>query len=693
MNLNINTAKIKRTPLYAKHIGLGAKMVDFGGWSMPLYYKDGIIAEHLATRKNAGLFDVSHMGRFKISGRDRLAFLQHTLTGNAAALEVGESQYTIISDNQGVSIDDAYLYRFYQEQFMLVVNAANTDKDRSHLQNFCPEFPDIKLSDITERMSMLSLQGPGSKKILNSIISSGELPQPLRNKTGIVKIGDAQVMLARTGYTGEPIGFELFIESKYAEKLWTLLVLQGCTPAGLGARDTLRLEAGLPLYGHEMGTDAYGTKIPVFASPQSRLAVSFSGLKGDFVGKKALKVQFEALKKILDKDFSSLDDLPAMIMQLELLDKAVARPGDKVYLGKDLAGYITSGTVVPYWTSRDTDGRKEITQNSAARSIALALLDSRIWQQDLVKVRIRESRADAIIMPYLLRAEAPPFAYSITSCDILKKDLHKKARASGLKKLEKLIDSTMENTKWRRNECINLIPSEASPSKIVKILSIMDPSGRYAEHKKLKAYGDIEVFYYQGTDFISSVEELLKNELRDYLGCSQIESRTVSGQMANAAVFSALVDFLNRNDRKSEPKRISQVLNHHIIKGGHLSSQPMGALKDFVCTSPVTEKPAVIDFPTLPGNPYRIDVEETKKVILRYLPQLIIFGKSMMICKEPVSEIKDFIKKENLECTIMYDAAHVLGLVGPHFQDPIADGADIITGSTHKTFFGTQRLL
>ncbi len=330
---------MNKTPLYSIHINLGAKMIDFGGWSMPLYYREGITAEHLATRKRAGLFDIAHMGRFRVYGKDSLAFLQHALTGNAASLEVGESQYTIISDGDGIALDDAYLYRFYHDQYLLVVNASNRNKDKKHLLDVSGRFKDIKIDDITDSMSMLSLQGPGSRELLLSLISSGSLPEPLRNKLSIMNIGDIKILAARTGYTGEPIGFELFTDSKSVTGLWTLLLDRGASPVGLGARDTLRLEAGLPLYGHELGMDSRGNKIPVFASLQSRLAVSFSSLKGDFIGRDAVNTQFEALKKILDKDFTQINGLPEMIMQLELLEKGIARPDDKVYFGDRQAGY------------------------------------------------------------------------------------------------------------------------------------------------------------------------------------------------------------------------------------------------------------------------------------------------------------------------------------------------------------------
>ena len=246
-----------------------------------------------------------------------------------------------------------------------------------------------------------------------------------------------------------------------------------------------------------------------------------------------------------------------------------------------------------------------------------------------------------------------------------------------------LIDRAIENTRWRQEACINLIPSEMTQSPLVRLLSIMDPSFRYAEHKKVKAFHDADIFYYQGTGFIDEVEGLLVEEMRTYFGCRNIEARVISGQMANTAVFSALMDFLNRGNRKQEPRRIGPVMNNHIIKGGHLSAQPMGALHDFIARDPATERPAVVNFPVLPGNPYRIDVDETKRLLDEHRPELIILGKSMMIHKEPVAEIRAFIDDIGLRALLMYDMAHVLGLVGPHFQQPFVEGADVVTGSTH----------
>ncbi|MFC1863162.1 serine hydroxymethyltransferase, partial [Thermodesulfobacteriota bacterium] len=254
-----------------------------------------------------------------------------------------------------------------------------------------------------------------------------------------------------------------------------------------------------------------------------------------------------------------------------------------------------------------------------------------------------------------------------------------------------LIEKTLDNHTWRQKECINLIPSEMTASPVVRLLSITDSAFRYAEHRKIKAFYDSEVFYYQGTDFIQEVEQRLKEELSSFLGCPEVEPRLISGQMSNMAVFSAMMDYINRADRKREPRRIRRVMNNHLGKGGHLSAQPMGALRDFVARDPKTERPAVTNFPVLSENPYKIDVERTLKLIDQYRPELIILGKSMVIHKEPVSDIRRFLDEQGIDAIILYDMAHVLGLVGPHFQNPFEEGADLVTGSTHKTYFGTQR--
>ncbi|MGE5838720.1 MAG: glycine cleavage system aminomethyltransferase GcvT [Deltaproteobacteria bacterium] len=682
---------LKRTVLYDRHAALGANIVEFGGWEMPLFYPAGIVEEHLATRKGAGLFDVSHMGRFTVGGKGAQRFLNHVLTNNAAALDmrmVG-AQYTLLANETGGTIDDAFLYRFCDDEFLLVVNAANAVKDWLHLKRVLEDFPDAKILDHTESIAMLSLQGPESRRILEGIVDSGSLPEPTRNAVSVAKISGAEVRIARTGYTGEPLCFELFLRREDAARVWVLLLSKGATPTGLGARDTLRLEAGLPLYGHELGQDPEGREMPLLTFPFARIGVSFSPAKDEFIGRSALAAQFEALGRIMKRDFSMKTVLPRMIQPVALAGRGVARSGAGVFKDGKAVGFVTSGTVVPYWAFEGKGLRSIRTDQRQLRSICMACMDCEVLEGDKVAIDIRGKRVEAVVVPYHLRSEAPPYARPIVWDHTLESQAV--LSGDGPFKMRMLLEKTLQNTLWRQQQCINLIPSEMTPSPMVRLLSVMDPAFRYAEHKRTKAFYDAEVYYYQGTDFIDEVERALQVEMCRFLGAAEAETRVISGQMANMTVFSAMVDYINRTDRKREPRRIRQVMNNYIGKGGHLSAQPMGALRDFVARDPKTERPAVIPFPVLRENPYKIDVPLTLNLIEEFKPEFIIFGKSMVLHKEPVAEIRRFLDDQGIDAVILYDMAHVLGLVGPHFQEPFKEGADLVTGSTHKTFFGTQR--
>lgn len=219
-----------KTVIHDQHVKLGAQMVAFGGWKMPVQYRTGIIQEHLATRNQAGIFDVSHMGRIHISGPSVLAFLQHVLS---AGLEVGESQYTLIPNEQGGAIDDAYLYRFVPDQYLLVVNASNREKDLAHFQSILLQFPDAQLTDHTADTGMISLQGPRSRDILAVVMDSGHFPEPLKNRLSTATLKGVPAWISRTGYTGEPLGFELFVPGNAAPALWDLFIENGAALQGL----------------------------------------------------------------------------------------------------------------------------------------------------------------------------------------------------------------------------------------------------------------------------------------------------------------------------------------------------------------------------------------------------------------------------------------------------------------------------
>ena len=697
---------MKRTPLYDEHLKCSARMVEFAGWDMPVQYPAGIVEEHLSVRRRAGLFDVSHMGRFLITGSDPLPFAQHVLSNNAAALEPGKAQYTMIPDDGGGALDDAYLYRLDEagdREYLLVVNAANRDKDWQYLQSHLSEFSGVKLQDCSDRLAMLSLQGPQSRRILIDLFGETALPEPGRNNLIRIEWKGLDMVVARTGYTGEPLGFELFVPSESSAGLWERILEAGAVPIGLGARDTLRLEAGLPLYGHELGSGPDQRQIPIFACPLARFAVSFSPLKGEFIGRGALEQQFACYRRIFTRSFTpdggQSPSLPRVIRLFELQDRGIARQGAEVFVGDRAVGWVTSGTVAPFWKFRGEGLCSVMTEHSDRRAIGMALLDSEIEEQSEIRIDVRGKRLKALTVPYVLRAEAPPTAHPVLwsrqGQDEAEADQPKPSSgrtvAAYPERACNLLERSMENTRWRQQQCINLIPSEMSQSPAVRMLSIMDPSFRYGEHRKVRALRDAEVFYYQGTGFIGEVERTLADELCLFLDCRQVETRLLSGQMANMALFSALTDYVNRDDRKSEPRRIRSIMNNHIIKGGHLSAQPMGALRDFVARDPVREAPSVVNFPVCADDPYRIDTAQLPELIERHRPELIILGKSMILYREPVREIRDTVDQLSPHTLIMYDMAHVLGLAGPHFQQPFTEGADVVTGSTHKTFFGTQR--
>ena len=682
-------SELKRTQLYDVHVAAGATMVDFGGWEMPIQYPSGIIAEHLYTRQVCSLFDVSHMGRLLIEGPQRKEFLQHVLTSNVSALDLNMAQYCIIPNENGGAVDDAYLYLFQEDNYLLVVNAANIDKDLEHLNRALSGF-DCTITNISAEWASIAVQGPKSKEMLMTL-TGGESPtkEPTKNSLGTVSLEGRQARIAKTGYTGEPLGYEVYVRSEDVVWLWNRLVELGARPAGLGSRDTLRMEASFLLYGHEMGTAPDGSEIPIFAVPLAKFAVSFSAQKGDFIGRAALERQHRAFIRHMDRDFSDMSALPRRIAPIALLDRGVMRAGMEIYKGDKLVGWVTSGTMVPYFKTQGQVLSTVILEASGKRAIGLCYIDSDVLVDDTVEVDIRGKRLKAVIPARHMSVGAPPFARPLLYGE--QEEVRTVAGGDRTGKALTLLHKAIENHVWRQEQCVNLIPSENTPSRAVRLLSGSDPACRYAEHKKILAFYEKEVFYYQGTKFIDQVERMLAEEMRAYFGCTEVETRTLSGQMSNMAVFSALMDWKNRFDRKNEAKRLGYVMNNHIIKGGHLSAQPMGALHDYIAVDPVTEKPAVVNFPVCRDNPYKMDVEETKKLIDRYRPELIIFGKSMVLHKEPVAQIRQFVDEQKIPTTIMYDMAHVLGLIGDHFQNPFQEGAEIVTGSTHKTFFGPQR--
>jgi aminomethyltransferase len=422
------TEALKKTVLNDWHRENGGKMVPFGGWDMPVNYKPGILEEHLATRKAAGLFDVSHMGRFQITGDDALPFLQHTLTNDASELGPGNAQYTIIPNETGGAVDDSYLYQRGDRDYLLVVNASNAEKDFNWLSQFLPRFPEAKLQNITEELFMASLQGPQSPVILESVLPDSSKPalrslkEAKRNAFVELEVEGHPVLLSRTGYTGEPLSFEFFTPRAFAVDFWTRTIEAGrplgLLPVGLGARDSLRLEAGYPLYGHEFGEGPDGKDIPIFAVPLSRFAVSFSETKRDFVGHAALEAQSRESEARRNGDLaSSLESwvVPKRFFPITVTGKGIARQGHEVTLanGGEAVGHVSSGTMIPYWKFTDEDPDSSPSQESAKRAIGMAYVRADLEPSCELEIHDGRRTVSAIIMKRHLNGATPPYARPI----------------------------------------------------------------------------------------------------------------------------------------------------------------------------------------------------------------------------------------------------------------------------------------
>jgi aminomethyltransferase len=316
---------LRRTPLYEQHIAAKARMVGFAGWEMPVQYA-GVLPEVKAVRESAGLFDVSHMGRVRVAGPDALAYLQYVLVSDLSKLpdEGGVAQYSLLCLSTGGVIDDVIAYRLGPEEFVVVINAANRDKDIRHLREQAQNFA-VTLVDESDQTALLAVQGPKAVALVSGL-SDG-------NFAGIPRFGVAQgqvatipVMVARTGYTGED-GFELFCDASHAANLWQALTEAGAIPCGLGSRDTLRVEAALPLYGHEMDENT----LPF----EARLAwVVKTDKPGDFIGKDALtQAKAEGKNKVL--------------VGLEMEGRGIPRESYPVEVDGQTVGSVTSGTFSP----------------------------------------------------------------------------------------------------------------------------------------------------------------------------------------------------------------------------------------------------------------------------------------------------------------------------------------------------------
>ncbi|MDR1145426.1 MAG: glycine cleavage system aminomethyltransferase GcvT [Verrucomicrobiales bacterium] len=351
---------LKKTPLTAAHQALGARLVEFGGWLMPVQYA-GILQEHRAVRETAGVFDISHMGEFIISGPSAEAWLNAMLCNDIRAISPGHGQYTLLLNEAGGVLDDWYIYRLEDQTYLAVVNATETGKDFNWLQKKVAS--NVTLKNVSEEYAALALQGPQSEAILYKTFDK-EIRRIRRNQIMTTPYQGQPVWVARTGYTGED-GYELFFPAELAEGLWQRLLTVGGVPAGLGARDTLRLEACYPLYGHELSE----TISPLEAGLGH--FVSFDKPER-FTGKDSLRRQKDA-------------GLPRRLVAFEMTGlTAPPRARYAVLVDGQRVGEVTSGGVSP----------------TLKKNLGLALIDhSHAKVGNRIDIEIRDQRRPALIVP------------------------------------------------------------------------------------------------------------------------------------------------------------------------------------------------------------------------------------------------------------------------------------------------------
>ena len=355
------TSESKKTPLYQNYVDSGAKIVEFGGWAMPVQFTS-IKEEHNAVRYEVGMFDVSHMGEISIKGNDASKFVQYLLSNDTNNLTDTKAQYTALCNEEGGIIDDLVTYKIGDNDYLLIVNAANTDKDFAWVQKHAPKF-DVEVSNVSNQFGQLAVQGPKARDLVSGLvdIDVSEM-KPFDFQQNVTLFGK-NVILSQSGYTGED-GFEIYCEAKDTVDIWNGFIEHNVVPCGLGARDTLRLEAGLPLHGQDLteSITPYEGGIAFAAKPL---------IEEDFIGKSVLKDQKE-------------NGSERRTVGLELLDKGIARTGYPVLdLDGNEIGEVTSGTQAP----------------SSGKSIAMAIIkrdEFEMGRELLVQVRKRQLKAKIV---------------------------------------------------------------------------------------------------------------------------------------------------------------------------------------------------------------------------------------------------------------------------------------------------------
>lgn len=353
-----------KTPLYDVHVEEGGKIVPFAGYLLPVQYGTGVIKEHMAVRTACGMFDVSHMGEVMFTGETALDTLNHLMTNDFTDMPVGKVRYSVMCNENGGCIDDLIVYKFGEQEYFVVVNAANKDKDYAHMAKNL--LPGTSAEDISDTLAEIALQGPKAPDILAELLDEESIPQKYYTVVRSAVIDGMDCIISRTGYTGE-LGYEIFTANENAARLWKLLretgEKYGLIPCGLGARDTLRLEAGMPLYGHEMDE--------VISPFEASLNFGVKMQKEDFIGKKALLERGEP-KKIR--------------VGLEVTGRGIVREHQDVYAGDEKIGVTTSGTHCPYLN----------------KAVAMALVDVEYSAEGTeLEADVRGRRIPCKVVPYV----------------------------------------------------------------------------------------------------------------------------------------------------------------------------------------------------------------------------------------------------------------------------------------------------
>jgi glycine cleavage system T protein (aminomethyltransferase) len=363
---------LRKTPLNVRHRASGARMVPFAGWDMPVEYS-GIVAEHLAVRERAGLFDVSHMGEIEIAGKDALAAVQRISCNDASNLQIGQAQYSGLMTAAGTFVDDLLVYRLAASHFLFVVNASNIEKDYSYIAEQIKPAGDAVAVDASARYALLAVQGPRALDVVQPL-TGVDLAALKYYWFAHGEVASVRATISRTGYTGED-GFEIFVPPVSADRVWQAILDAGraveIVPCGLGARDTLRLEASMRLYGNDI--DDTTTAL------EADLGWIVGWKKDDFLGAAALRRQ-------------KANGVSRKIVGFEMLDRGIARHGYDVFIGADQVGVVTSGTQTPF----------------LKKAIGMAYLPAAqgaVGSEFDIDIRGRRTRARVVPMPFYKRSK------------------------------------------------------------------------------------------------------------------------------------------------------------------------------------------------------------------------------------------------------------------------------------------------